>query len=75
MIVDCEHGNISDSEMHDSVTAVAASGSSPIVRIRGLDAGLIKRSLDSGAQYVLPLAFMFALGHTDHQWSYDTDDQ
>lgn len=38
--------------MHDSVTGVAASGASPIVRIRNADLGLIKRALDTGAQYV-----------------------
>ena len=51
VIVDCEHGNIADTEMHESVTGVASSGASPIVRLRGPDAGLIKRALDSGAQY------------------------
>jgi hypothetical protein len=49
VIVDCEHGNIADTEMHESVTGVASSGASPIVRLRGPDAGLIKRALDSGA--------------------------
>ena len=52
VIVDCEHGDIADQDMHDSVTAVASSGASPIVRLSGPDAGLIKRALDSGAQYV-----------------------
>ena len=46
-------GNISDSDMHDAVFATAACGASPIVRIRGTDATLIKRALDAGAQYVL----------------------
>ncbi|WWC65482.1 uncharacterized protein I303_108100 [Kwoniella dejecticola CBS 10117] len=49
VIVDCEHGNIGDSEMHDSVNAVASCGASPIVRVRGTDPTLIKRALDTGA--------------------------
>jgi len=49
VIVDCEHGNIGDSDMHDSVNAVASCGVSPIVRIRGPDPALIKRALDTGA--------------------------
>lgn len=53
VIVDCEHGNISDDGMHESVNAVASCGVSPIVRIRGPDPGLIKRALDTGAQSAL----------------------
>jgi hypothetical protein len=45
----CE-GNIGDSDMHDMVLAVSASGASPVVRIRGISAPLIKRALDTGAQ-------------------------
>jgi 2-keto-3-deoxy-L-rhamnonate aldolase RhmA len=43
-------GNIDDRDMHDAVFAVAANNVSPIVRIRGTDATLIKRALDAGAQ-------------------------
>lgn len=50
VIVDCEHGNHDDGDMHDCVNAIAAEGVSPIVRIRGQDGGLIKRALDAGAQ-------------------------
>jgi 4-hydroxy-2-oxoheptanedioate aldolase len=50
VLVDCEHGNIGDDSMHESVAGVAASGASPIVRIRNADIGLIKRALDTGAQ-------------------------
>lgn len=50
ILVDCEHGNIGDNDMHESVAGVAASGASPIVRIRNADIGLIKRALDTGAQ-------------------------
>lgn len=50
VIVDCEHGNHDDGDMHDCVNAIAAEGVSPIVRIRGQDGGLIKRALDAGSQ-------------------------
>jgi len=53
VIVDCEHGNIGDSDMHDSVNAVASCGVSPIVRIRGPDPTLIKRALDTGAHGIM----------------------
>ncbi|RSH95817.1 hypothetical protein EHS25_000910 [Saitozyma podzolica] len=49
VFVDCEHGNIGDNDMHDSVNAIAACGVSPIVRVRGTDPTLIKRALDTGA--------------------------
>ncbi|RSH80755.1 hypothetical protein EHS25_007091 [Saitozyma podzolica] len=49
VFVDCEHGNIGDNDMHDSVNAIAACGASPIVRVRGTDPTLIKRKLDTGA--------------------------
>ncbi|WVW84383.1 hypothetical protein I302_106417 [Kwoniella bestiolae CBS 10118] len=49
VIVDCEHGNHDDGDMHDCVNAIAAEGVSPIVRIRAQDSGLIKRALDTGA--------------------------
>jgi hypothetical protein len=48
-------GNIGDSDMHDMVSAVASTGTcSPIVRVRGPTGPLIKRALDTGAQYVEP---------------------
>ncbi|WWC72345.1 uncharacterized protein I206_106307 [Kwoniella pini CBS 10737] len=54
--VNCEHGNIGDSEMHDSVNAVADCGVSPIVRVRGIDPTSIKRALDTGAHgLMLPM--------------------
>ncbi|KAK5170338.1 uncharacterized protein LTR77_004925 [Saxophila tyrrhenica] len=39
--------------MHDMVSAIASSGVSPIVRIRGTDGTLIKRALDTGAHGLL----------------------
>jgi hypothetical protein len=41
--VDTEHGNISDSEMHEAVTAIALSGVSPLVRIASNEAWMVKR--------------------------------
>jgi 4-hydroxy-2-oxoheptanedioate aldolase len=52
VIVDCEHGNHDDGDMHDVVNTIAAEGVSPIVRIRAGEYGLIKRALDCGAQCV-----------------------
>jgi len=50
VIIDQEHGNHDDGDMHDTVNAVAAENVSPIVRIRAAEYGLIKRALDCGAQ-------------------------
>ena len=52
IIIDCEHGHISDDSMHTATAAIAAQGVSPIVRIRMTHPDLIKRALDTGAQYV-----------------------
>lgn len=52
VIIDCEHGNISDDSMHTLVAAIAAFDVSPLVRLRGTGSDLIKRALDAGAQYV-----------------------
>lgn len=41
--VDTEHGNISDSEMHEAVTAIALTGVSPLVRIASNEAWMVKR--------------------------------
>ncbi|KAM3423188.1 hypothetical protein BST61_g638 [Cercospora zeina] len=49
VIIDCEHGNHDDADMHDCVNAVAAEGVSPIVRLQSQDGGLIKRALDAGS--------------------------
>lgn len=49
ILVDCEHGNISDSEMHSMVGAIATVGEqkcSPIVRIAAPEPWMIKRSVD-----------------------------
>lgn len=52
VIIDCEHGHIGDSDMHNAVSAISALGVSPIIRIRGTGSDIIKRALDTGAQSV-----------------------
>jgi len=51
--VDCEHGNIDDSAMHDAVPAIAAHGVSPLVRIPDMQGWMVKRALDAGAHGVI----------------------
>ncbi|ETN41504.1 uncharacterized protein HMPREF1541_03440 [Cyphellophora europaea CBS 101466] len=53
VLIDCEHGNIGDNEMHDAVHAVASCGASPIVRIPENQGWMVKRALDAGAHGIL----------------------
>lgn len=54
--LDCEHGNLSDSEMHESIAAIAACGVSPVVRVPEGQHWMIKRALDAGAHgIIIPL--------------------
>lgn len=53
VLIDCEHGNIDDAAMYHSIAAVAAAGSSPIVRIPGAENWMIKRALDAGAHGIM----------------------
>jgi 4-hydroxy-2-oxoheptanedioate aldolase len=53
IIIDCEHGNISDDAMHNSVAAIAAQGVSPLVRIQTGQPDHIKRALDAGAHGIV----------------------
>lgn len=53
IIIDCEHGHISDDSMHNSVAAISALGVSPIIRIRGPAHDILKRALDTGAHGVM----------------------
>ncbi|KAJ6183681.1 Pyruvate/Phosphoenolpyruvate kinase-like domain-containing protein [Penicillium mononematosum] len=53
IIIDCEHGHISDDAMHGSTAAIAALGVSPLVRIRMTHGDLIKRALDAGAHGIV----------------------
>ncbi|KAL3433910.1 Pyruvate/Phosphoenolpyruvate kinase-like domain-containing protein [Aspergillus tetrazonus] len=53
IIIDCEHGHISDDSMHSATAAIAALGVSPLVRVRMTHGDLIKRALDAGAHGIL----------------------
>ncbi|KAJ5088368.1 hypothetical protein N7456_011984 [Penicillium angulare] len=53
IIIDCEHGYISDDAMHSSTAAIAALGVSPLVRLRMTHCDLIKRALDAGAHGIV----------------------
>ncbi|KAJ5995474.1 Pyruvate/Phosphoenolpyruvate kinase-like domain-containing protein [Penicillium waksmanii] len=53
IIIDCEHGHISDDGMHSSTAAIAALGVSPLVRLRMTHSDLIKRALDAGAHGIV----------------------
>ncbi|KAH6951994.1 Pyruvate/Phosphoenolpyruvate kinase-like domain-containing protein [Fusarium avenaceum] len=53
IIIDCEHGQISDDAMHNSVAAIASQGVSPLVRTRMTHCDLIKRALDAGAHGIV----------------------
>ncbi|RAH78889.1 2,4-dihydroxyhept-2-ene-1,7-dioic acid aldolase [Aspergillus japonicus CBS 114.51] len=53
LLIDLEHGNISDDTMHETVAAAAACGVSPIVRVVEGRPWAIKRALDSGAHGIL----------------------
>lgn len=45
ILVDCEHGNIDDSAMHEAVAAIAACGVSPIVRVPDNQGWMVKSEL------------------------------
>nr|OQO18525.1 hypothetical protein B0A51_12216 [Rachicladosporium sp. CCFEE 5018] len=53
LLIDQEHGNISDDSMHELVAAAAACGVSPIVRVPDAQHWMIKRALDAGAHGIL----------------------
>ncbi|KXJ85734.1 Pyruvate/Phosphoenolpyruvate kinase-like domain-containing protein [Microdochium bolleyi] len=53
VLVDAEHGLISDQHYYDLCSAIAAEGASPIIRIPWAEEWMIKRALDSGAHGVL----------------------
>jgi 4-hydroxy-2-oxoheptanedioate aldolase len=53
IIIDCEHGHISDDAMHNSIMAISSAGVSPLVRVRMTHADLIKRALDAGAHGIV----------------------
>ncbi|KAL4908063.1 hypothetical protein BDW74DRAFT_175846 [Aspergillus multicolor] len=53
IIIDCEHGYISDDSMHASAAAIASLGVSPLVRLRMTHSDLVKRALDAGAHGIV----------------------
>ncbi|KAE8152792.1 2,4-dihydroxyhept-2-ene-1,7-dioic acid aldolase [Aspergillus avenaceus] len=53
LLIDLEHGNISDDTMHELVAATAACRVSPVVRVVEGQHWAIKRALDSGAHGIL----------------------
>ncbi len=53
MLIDAEHGLISDSDYYELAAAVAAEGASPLIRIPWAAEWMIKRALDAGAHGVL----------------------
>ncbi|PWY76016.1 putative HpcH/HpaI aldolase family protein [Aspergillus sclerotioniger CBS 115572] len=53
IIIDCEHGHISDDSMHSATAAIASMGVSPLVRLRMTHSDLIKRALDAGAHGIV----------------------
>ena len=53
VLIDCEHGNIDDANMHLAIAAVTAGGASPIVRVAGSENFMIKRALDAGAHGIM----------------------
>ncbi|KAI9341523.1 Pyruvate/Phosphoenolpyruvate kinase-like domain-containing protein [Zopfochytrium polystomum] len=53
LIVDSEHGNIQDADLHDTVNAVAPWGPSPLIRLPAGTDFHIKRALDTGAHGIM----------------------
>src|SRR5579859_7109464 len=53
VLVDQEHGNVSDSAMHECIANIAPYGVSPLVRIPDSSRWMIKRALDAGAHGIM----------------------
>ncbi|EPE02222.1 dihydroxyhept-2-ene- -dioic acid aldolase [Ophiostoma piceae UAMH 11346] len=53
VLIDAEHGLISDKDYYELASAIAAEGASPIIRIPWAEEWMIKRALDAGAHGVL----------------------
>lgn len=53
VLIDCEHGNISDNEMYLAIGAIASEGSSPIVRVPASEPWMLKRAMDAGAHAIM----------------------
>ncbi|TRM65342.1 Pyruvate/Phosphoenolpyruvate kinase-like domain-containing protein [Schizophyllum amplum] len=57
MLVDAEHGLITDKDYYDLTNAIASCGVSPLIRIPDEKPWMIKRALDSGAHGIMiPMA-------------------
>ncbi|KAJ7222356.1 Phosphoenolpyruvate/pyruvate domain-containing protein [Mycena pura] len=57
VLIDAEHGLITDQHFYDLTNAVAAAGASPLIRIPADEPWMIKRALDSGAHGIMvPMA-------------------
>ncbi|KAL4814392.1 Pyruvate/Phosphoenolpyruvate kinase-like domain-containing protein [Aspergillus spinulosporus] len=53
VLVDAEHGLISDKDYYELTNAIASEGASPIIRVPWGEEWLIKRALDAGAHGIL----------------------
>lgn len=53
VLIDAEHGLISDQDYYALTTAISAEGASPIIRVPWAEEWMIKRALDAGAHGVL----------------------
>ena len=53
VLIDQEHGNVSDSAMHECIASIAPYGVSPLVRLPDSQRWMIKRALDAGAHGIM----------------------
>ncbi|KAI9368718.1 Pyruvate/Phosphoenolpyruvate kinase-like domain-containing protein [Aspergillus egyptiacus] len=53
VLVDAEHGLISDKDYYELTNAVASEGASPLIRVPWAEEWLIKRALDAGAHGIV----------------------
>jgi 4-hydroxy-2-oxoheptanedioate aldolase len=53
VLIDQEHGNVGDTEMHECIANIAPYGVSPLVRIPDKERWMIKRALDAGAHGIM----------------------
>jgi 2-keto-3-deoxy-L-rhamnonate aldolase RhmA len=53
VLIDQEHGNVGDSQMHECIANIAPYGVSPLVRIPDKERWMIKRALDAGAHGIM----------------------
>jgi len=53
VLIDLEHGNVADSDMHECIANIAPYGVSPLVRLPDSERWMIKRALDAGAHGIM----------------------